>query len=53
MLDEPTAFIDVDTNKMIYEILNELKKHSTIIIVTHSDSPLLLFDNVLNLDKCS
>ncbi|MFC1771318.1 metal ABC transporter ATP-binding protein [Candidatus Margulisiibacteriota bacterium] len=35
ILDEPTASIDKQMSNNIYELLNELKKQITIILVTH------------------
>ncbi|HSW73414.1 MAG TPA: ABC transporter ATP-binding protein [Chlamydiales bacterium] len=35
LLDEPTASIDTETKKKIYEILGELKGTITILMVTH------------------
>lgn len=35
LLDEPTASIDVETKKKIYEILGEIKGNITILMVTH------------------
>ena len=35
LLDEVTKSIDVDSRRFINEVINELKKDKTIIIVTH------------------
>lgn len=35
MLDEPTASVDTESKTIIYELLQELNKEKTIILVTH------------------
>ncbi len=45
LLDEPTASIDVDGQKQIYELLKELNKHMTIIVVSHDISVTLNYAN--------
>jgi len=41
LLDEPTASIDVDGQKQIYELLKELTKDITIIVISHDLSVIL------------
>jgi len=41
LLDEPTASIDVNGQKQIYELLKELNKFITIIVVSHDISVTL------------
>jgi len=41
LLDEPTASIDVDGQKQIYELLKELNKSITIVVVSHDISVIL------------
>jgi zinc transport system ATP-binding protein len=41
LLDEPTSSIDVDGQKMIYELLKELNKEMTIIVVSHDISVVI------------
>jgi len=41
ILDEPTANIDVNGQKKIYELLKELNKSITIIVVSHDISVIL------------
>jgi zinc transport system ATP-binding protein len=41
LLDEPTASIDVNGQKQIYELLKELNKSVTIIVVSHDLSVIL------------
>lgn len=45
LLDEPTASIDVDGQKQIYELLKELNKFITIIVVSHDISVTLNYAN--------
>jgi len=35
ILDEPTIYVDTPTESRFYEILDDLKKHMTILLVTH------------------
>jgi len=35
LLDEPTTGVDIETEKAIYELLKELNKNMTILLVTH------------------
>jgi len=44
-LDEPTASIDVDGQKMIYDLLKELNKSITIVVVSHDISIILGYAN--------
>jgi len=43
LLDEPTASIDVDGQKQIYDLLKELNKTITIIVVSHDISVILSY----------
>ncbi len=45
LLDEPTASIDVDGQKQIYELLKELNKFIAIIVVSHDISVTLNYAN--------
>lgn len=45
LLDEPTASIDVDGQKQVYELLKELNKFITIIVVSHDISVTLNYAN--------
>ncbi|MBD3808330.1 MAG: ABC transporter ATP-binding protein, partial [Epsilonproteobacteria bacterium] len=45
LLDEPTASIDVNGQKQIYELLKELNKHMTIVVVSHDISVTLNYAN--------
>jgi len=43
ILDEPTASIDVEGQKQIYELLQKLNKSITIIVVSHDISVILSY----------
>lgn len=45
ILDEPTASIDVSWQKQIYDLLKELNKSLTIIVVSHDISVILEYAN--------
>ena len=45
LLDEPTASIDVDGQKQIYDLLKELNKSITIVVVSHDISVILSYAN--------
>lgn len=43
LLDEPTSSIDVDGQKQIYDLLKELNRYITIIVVSHDISVILKY----------
>ena len=43
LLDEPTSSIDADGQKQIYELLRELNKKITVIVVSHDISVVLQY----------
>ncbi len=45
LLDEPTASIDVSGQKQIYDLLKELNKTITILVVSHDISVILSYAN--------
>ncbi|QOR62795.1 metal ABC transporter ATP-binding protein [Sulfurovum sp. ST-21] len=45
MLDEPTSSIDIKGQKEIYELLRELNKSITVIVVSHDISVILEYAN--------
>lgn len=45
LLDEPTASIDVSGQKQIYELLKDLNKSMTVIVVSHDISVTLSYAN--------
>lgn len=52
ILDEPTASIDIDGQKLIYELLKELNSYITIIVVSHDISVIMKYANkVVHINK--
>lgn len=45
ILDEPTSSIDITGQREIYELLRELNKHITVIVVSHDISVILEYAN--------
>lgn len=45
LLDEPTSSIDVDGQRAIYELLKELNKEMTVVVITHDLSIILDYAN--------
>jgi ABC-type bacteriocin/lantibiotic exporter with double-glycine peptidase domain len=50
VLDEPTANLDDESEELIWKLLAELKGSMSILIVSHKDVPLEVFDDVLLLE---
>lgn len=51
ILDEPTAALDIQRRKKLYEYLNSIKENKIIIIVTHNADESEYFDKILFLEK--
>jgi len=52
ILDEPTASIDVDGQKQIYELLETLNEYISIIVVSHDISAIMQYANkVVHINK--
>ncbi len=52
ILDEPTASIDVEGQKQIYELLESLNSYITIIVVSHDISVIMHYANkVVHINK--
>lgn len=52
ILDEPTASIDIEGQRQIYELLQQLNEHITIIVVSHDISVILNYANkVVHINK--
>ncbi len=51
LLDEPTSFVDVETEKALLEALTKLKEHSTVIVVAHRLRTIQVADKVIILEK--
>jgi ATP-binding cassette subfamily B protein len=51
ILDEPTSAIDKDNTQIIINIIKELSKNSTLILITHDESILHIVDRIITLDS--
>lgn len=51
ILDEPTSFIDLESERIIKESLKILSKESTVIMVTHKLDTAKIADEIILLDK--
>jgi ABC-type bacteriocin/lantibiotic exporter with double-glycine peptidase domain len=51
ILDEPTSAIDKENTEVIINIIKELSKNSTLILITHDESILYIVDRVITLDS--
>ena len=52
LLDEPDSSLDIDATKNLYELLNELKKSKTLIVVSHRiDQILEIADQALYVNR--
>ena len=49
ILDEPTANLDAVSEAQVWEALQNIKNEVTLIIVSHSNPPVTLYDSVLDL----
>lgn len=50
LLDEATSSLDPENEQQIMEVVQELKKKTTIVFVTHRSSLLSYFDKVIKID---
>jgi ABC-type multidrug transport system fused ATPase/permease subunit len=51
ILDEPTTAIDQENMKVIMNVISELGKNNTLILITHDDSMLQIVDRVIKLQS--
>ena len=51
ILDEATNSLDKRTENLILESIKDLKKSTTIIIISHKESTLKVCDEIINLEK--
>jgi ABC-type lipoprotein export system ATPase subunit len=49
MADEPTGNLDSKTGQIIYELLREIARERTVIVVTHAESLARLADRILHI----
>jgi len=50
ILDEPTSFLDPETEKIIHQALFELKRFATVIIIAHRPSTVKIADRIVVLN---
>ena len=50
ILDEPTANIDLKTERLIQNLIDEISKDSTVIIVAHRKSTMQNSDSIIYLE---
>ena len=53
LLDEPTAHLDTDTERIFLQTLHWLSQRSTVVVATHATSVLGLADQVICLPPVS
>ncbi|WP_459500676.1 ABC transporter ATP-binding protein/permease [Bacillus sp. C1] len=53
LADEPTGALDEDTTTSIMEIIKELSKNKTIIVITHDDDVATYADEIISLEDHS
>ena len=49
LLDEPTANLDSKNEKIVNDILKDLSKEKTIVIISHKESTNSIADNVITI----
>lgn len=49
LADEPTGNLDSETGRMIYELLKEIAKERTVIVVTHAESLAQSADRIVHI----
>lgn len=50
ILDEPTAYLDIQTDSLIQQVINKHFSHSTLITIIHRTKSLIDYDYIINLD---
>ncbi len=51
ILDEPTSAIDPKNKNTILQVIQELSKQSTLILITHDESIMKICDRVIKMEK--
>jgi len=49
LADEPTGNLDSKTGALIYELLKEIARKRTVLVVTHAEPPAAIADRALHL----
>ncbi|MEG1705462.1 MAG: ABC transporter ATP-binding protein [Clostridia bacterium] len=52
LFDEVTSTLDYNTSKEIFEIMKDLKKDHTILVITHKPELMKLADEIIVIDNC-
>ena len=50
-MDEPTSALDIKAQEKFAEIINNLKKHMTIILISHNQNLLTSCDKIYLLEE--
>jgi ABC-type multidrug transport system fused ATPase/permease subunit len=51
VLDEPTSFLDLETESAIHQAIMDLKKTATVIVIAHRPSTVKIADQVFVLSN--
>ena len=51
LLDEATSQVDVESEKLIHQVLEEFLQQRTTLMITHRPSTLALADRIIVLDQ--
>ncbi len=51
ILDEPTSFLDPETENAIYQAIMDLKETATVIVIAHRPSTVKIADHIFVLDN--
>jgi len=51
LMDEPTSCVDVDTEQLIQNAIDNLSKQKTVIIIAHRLSTIKKADKIMVIDK--
>lgn len=49
MADEPTGNLDSKTGQMIYELLKEIARERTVVVVTHAEALAQMADRIVHI----
>ena len=49
ILDEPTSAMDKDTKVYVLRAIEELAKHSTLVVITHDETITRIVDRVVRI----
>jgi len=49
LFDEPTSALDKENQALFFDVIKELKKSKTILVIAHKLNSYEIFDNVFTL----